>query len=158
MVQTISSKQYRLLVEVSPIDICQLPVSPFLNSDARGHITWLYSYNSNRVPGLFDELNPKCDLPAGCLLYALGGWSIMHSRIAHQAHTISIQLVSRIWGSVCQTTREHATCQCQWQQHPNQCPFSTSSALNFIPCSHLSFLCYHFFITHFIAPFPFPGK
>ena len=42
----------------------------------------------------------------------------------NQGHTISIQLASRIWGSVRRTTREHATCQRQQQQHPNQCPLS----------------------------------
>jgi len=37
--------------------------------------------------------------------------SIMHSRLAHQAHTICIQLASRIWGLVRRTARDHATCQ-----------------------------------------------
>ena len=37
--------------------------------------------------------------------------SIMHSRLAHQAHTMSIQLASRIWGLVRRTARDRATCQ-----------------------------------------------
>ena len=43
--------------------------------------------------------------------------SIMHSRLAHHAHTISIQLASHIWGLVRRTARDHATCQRQQQPH-----------------------------------------
>lgn len=35
--------------------------------------------------------------------------SIMHSRLAQQAHTMSIQLAGRIWGSVRRAARERAT-------------------------------------------------
>jgi len=42
--------------------------------------------------------------------------SIMHSRLAHQAHTISIQLAGRIWGSVRRAARERTT----YQRHQQQ--------------------------------------
>ena len=58
----------------------------------------------------------------------------MHSRLAHHSHTISIQLVSRIWGLVGRASRNTHK-----QQH-RRTTLTVKSPLSLIPHTHLSFL------------------
>ena len=73
------------------------------------------SFIMERVSNLFTDSNAWPSCRTGFYLGILPRLvpppltaSIMHSRLAHQAHTSCIQLASRIWGLVRRETRDHA--------------------------------------------------
>ena len=63
----------------------------------------------------------------------------MHTHVAHQAHTLSIQLTGRIWGSVCQAA------------HVNHRPQQDRTMLSLL--SHLSTLFHNLSFPAFTLMF-----